>query len=68
MFNVAAPSTLRLSPRDTGVFWWMHFIGVAKMHFNADNDAVVWLRRGIDLNRNYAIGHFHIAAALAWSP
>jgi hypothetical protein len=36
MFNVAAPSTLRLSLCDTGAFWWMHFIGVAKMHFNAD--------------------------------
>jgi TolB-like protein/Flp pilus assembly protein TadD len=55
---------LRLSPRDTGAFRWVHFIGVAKMHLNADADAVVWLRRGVELNRNYAIGHFRIAAAL----
>jgi hypothetical protein len=27
-------------------------------------DAVVWLRRGVELNRNYAIGHFRLAAAL----
>jgi TolB-like protein len=56
---------LRLSPRDTGAFRWVHFIGVAKMHLNADFEAVVWLRRGVELNRSYAIGHFRIAAALA---
>ena len=56
---------LRLSPRDTGAFRWVHFIGVAKMHLNADFEAVAWLRRGVELNRNYAIGHFRIAAALA---
>jgi TolB-like protein len=56
---------LRLSPRDTGAFRWVHFIGVAKMHLNADFEAVGWLRRGVELNRNYAIAHFRIAAALA---
>jgi TolB-like protein len=55
---------LRLSPRDAGAFRWLHFIGVAKMHLNADSEAVAWLRRGVELNRNYAIGHFRIAAAL----
>jgi class 3 adenylate cyclase len=57
---------LRLSPRDPGAFRWVHFIGVAKMHLNAEADAVVWLRRGVELNRNYAIGHFRLAAALTW--
>jgi class 3 adenylate cyclase/tetratricopeptide (TPR) repeat protein len=38
---------LRLSPRDTGAFRWVHFIGVAKMHLNADFEAAVWLRRGV---------------------
>ncbi|WP_050401014.1 adenylate/guanylate cyclase domain-containing protein [Bradyrhizobium embrapense] len=56
---------LRLSPRDAGAFRWLHFIGVAKMQLNADSEAVAWLRRGLELNRNYAIGHFRIAAALA---
>ena len=56
---------LRLSPRDTGAFRWLHFIGVAKVLLNADADALVWLRRAIEANRNYPIGHFHIAAALA---
>jgi TolB-like protein len=54
---------LRLSPRDTLAFRWAHFVGVAKMHLNADSEAVTWLRRGVELNRNYAIGHFRIAAA-----
>jgi hypothetical protein len=34
------------------------------MHVNADSEAVSWLRRGLELNRNYAIGHFRIAASL----
>jgi tetratricopeptide (TPR) repeat protein len=55
---------LRLSPRDTLAFRWAHFVGVAKMHLSADSEAVTWLRRGVELNRNYAIGHFRIAAAL----
>jgi len=56
---------LRLSPRDTGAYRWLHFVGVAKAHLNADADAVVWTRRRLELNRNYAIGQFHLAAALA---
>jgi len=34
------------------------------MHLNADSEAVARLRRSVELNRNYAIGHFRIAAAL----
>jgi TolB-like protein/Flp pilus assembly protein TadD len=56
---------LRLSPRDTGAFRWMHFVGVAKAHLNADAEAIIWMRRSVELNRNYAVGHFHLAAALA---
>jgi tetratricopeptide (TPR) repeat protein len=56
---------LRLSPRDTGAFRWMHFVGVAKSQLNADAEAIIWMRRSIELNRNYALGHFHLAAALA---
>ena len=56
---------LRLSPRDTGAFRWVHFIGVAKLHLEADADAVVWFRRGLEENRNFPIGHFLLAAALA---
>jgi hypothetical protein len=40
-------------------------VGIAKRQLNADAEAVVWLRRGLDANRNYAIVHFNLAAALA---
>jgi TolB-like protein/class 3 adenylate cyclase/Tfp pilus assembly protein PilF len=55
----------RLSPRDTGAFRWMHFAGLAKLHLGADAEAVVWLRRCLEANRNYPIAHFLLAAALA---
>ena len=32
---------------------------------NAEPEAVVWLRRGLDVNRNYSVTHFDLAAALA---
>jgi tetratricopeptide (TPR) repeat protein len=56
---------LRLSPRDTFTFRWLHIVGFAKLHLSADAEAVVWLRRGIEANRNHALAHFHLAAALA---
>src|SRR6516225_4697272 len=45
---------LRLSPRDTLAHRWMVWVGAAKVHLNADAEAVIWLRRGIDANRNYS--------------
>jgi tetratricopeptide (TPR) repeat protein len=56
---------LRLSPRDTLVYIWSFFVGVAKFWQGADAAAIVWLRRSIEANRNYPIGHFYLAAALA---
>ena len=56
---------LRLSPRDTFACQWMVWVGVAKAQLNRDTEAVAWLRRGLDVNRNYANAHFHLAAALA---
>jgi len=56
---------LRLSPRDTGAFRWMHYAGFAKLVLGADTEAVTWLRRCLEANRNYPIVHFHLAAALA---
>ena len=38
---------------------------VAKVHLNADADAIHWLRLGLDANRNYAFAHFNLAAGLA---
>jgi TolB-like protein/class 3 adenylate cyclase len=56
---------LRLSPRDIGAFRWMMFVGIAKSQFGADAEAVEWLRRSIDANRNMPYTHFNLAAALA---
>ena len=55
----------RLSPRDTGAFRWMHYAGFAKLVLGADAEAVAWLRRCLEANRNYPLAHFHLAAALA---
>jgi Flp pilus assembly protein TadD len=43
----------------------MMFVGAAKLQLGADADAVNWLRRSIEGNRNYPLAHFHLAAALA---
>jgi TolB-like protein/class 3 adenylate cyclase/tetratricopeptide (TPR) repeat protein len=56
---------LRISPRDTYAFQWMGFVGVAKLQLGADEEAVAWLRRSIEANRNLPQTHFHLAAALA---
>ena len=55
----------RLSPRDTFADRWMAWAGLAKAQLGADAEAVVWLRRGLDANRNYSAAHFLLAAALA---
>ena len=43
----------------------MMFVGIAKLQLGADAEAVAWLRRGIEANRNYPFTHFLLAAALA---
>jgi tetratricopeptide (TPR) repeat protein len=55
----------RLSPRDTVAHRWMTWVGLAKAQLGADAEAVLWMRRGLDKNRNFSIGHFNLAAALA---
>jgi tetratricopeptide (TPR) repeat protein len=56
---------LRLSPRDTDAGYWMVWGGFAKLQLRADAEAVTWLRRGLESNHNYPLGHFHLAAAHA---
>ena len=56
---------LRLSPRDEGVHRWMSYVGLAKLHLEADAEAVEWLRRCLKANPNYPLAHFELAAALA---
>ncbi len=55
----------RLSPRDTAAFRWMHAVGSTKLTLGADAEAVAWLRRCLEANRNYPIAHFQLAGALA---
>jgi TolB-like protein len=56
---------LRLSPRDIFAHRWMMFAGVGKLWNGDDAEAVTWLRRSIEHNRNFPLAHFHLAAALA---
>jgi tetratricopeptide (TPR) repeat protein len=39
--------------------------GNAKAQLGADEEAVTWMRRGLEANRNLAVSHFFLAAALA---
>jgi TolB-like protein/class 3 adenylate cyclase/tetratricopeptide (TPR) repeat protein len=55
----------RLSPRDTLAPRWMVYVGLAKAQLGADAEAVIWMRRGLDANRNYSATHFDLAAVLA---
>ncbi|WP_439400518.1 adenylate/guanylate cyclase domain-containing protein (plasmid) [Bradyrhizobium sp. PMVTL-01] len=55
---------LRLSPRDIFAHRWMHIAGMAKILIGADTEAVAWLRRSIETNRNFPAAHFWLAAAL----
>jgi TolB-like protein/Flp pilus assembly protein TadD len=55
---------LRLSPRDIRSYVWLQIVGVAKLCLNADREAVAWLRRSIEANRNHPTAHFSLAAAL----
>ena len=63
--EVHIQQALRLSPREPTAYAWTLFAGMAKLHLGRDEEAVAWLRRSIDFNRNYAIGQFYLAAALA---
>jgi TolB-like protein len=55
----------QLSPFDTNAYAWLIWIGNAKSQLNADKEAVVWYRKGLEANRNFATGHFFLAGALA---
>jgi tetratricopeptide (TPR) repeat protein len=43
----------------------MFTAGCAKCLLGCDEEAVAWLRRSIEANRNYSLAHFHLSAALA---
>ena len=56
---------IRLSPRDIGAYWWMYCVGRAKIQLHADAEAIAWFRRSVDANRNFALAHFALSAALS---
>ncbi len=43
----------------------MLIVGWSKLQLGADAEAVGWLRRSIEANRNHPLTHFHLAGALA---
>ena len=43
----------------------MFCVGMAKVQLGADAEAVDWLRRSIEANRNFPVAHFEFAGALA---
>jgi TolB-like protein/class 3 adenylate cyclase/Flp pilus assembly protein TadD len=56
---------LHLSPRDMNAHVWMYCVGRVKTQLGADAEAVDWLRRSIEANRNFPPAHLMLAAALA---
>ena len=56
---------LQLSPRDQRAGAWLTILGLAKQQLGMDEDAIMWFRRGIELNPNLPIMYFLLAAALA---
>jgi tetratricopeptide (TPR) repeat protein len=56
---------LRLSPRDPWVYIFFVIVGFAKSLLGRPEEAIAWLRRSIEANRNYSLSHFTLAAALA---
>jgi tetratricopeptide (TPR) repeat protein len=43
----------------------MTYAGIAKLQLGLHEQAVAWCRRAIEANRNYPVGNFYLAAALA---
>jgi TolB-like protein/Flp pilus assembly protein TadD len=56
---------LRISPRDVSAYRWIQTVGIAKIYLGAYAEAINWLRRSIEANRNASSAHFYLAAALA---
>jgi tetratricopeptide (TPR) repeat protein len=56
---------LRLSPRDAHVYFWCMFAGAAKLYLGNEEDAIPWLQRSIEVNRNFAYSHFLLATVFA---
>ncbi|HKN27945.1 MAG TPA: tetratricopeptide repeat protein [Roseiarcus sp.] len=55
---------LRVSPRDTDAYLWVGYMALAKLSLGADEEAIDRYHQSIELNRNYPLTHFYLAAAL----
>jgi tetratricopeptide (TPR) repeat protein len=58
-------AALRLSPRDRAAYTWLNFIAFSRNQLGLYEEAVLWCRRSIEANRNYALAHFNLSVALA---
>jgi TolB-like protein/class 3 adenylate cyclase/Flp pilus assembly protein TadD len=56
---------LRVSPHDTDANIWTAYIALSKLFLGDDEAALVMYRRAFEINPNYPIGHFLLAATLA---
>jgi TolB-like protein/class 3 adenylate cyclase len=56
---------LRLGPRDMSAYHWTYNAGVAKAALGLHDQALVWLRRTIEANRNHPYADFVLGATLA---
>jgi TolB-like protein len=56
---------MRLSPRDPLLFHWHFLIGVADLYLGRVVHALESLRRSVELNPNWGLSQFALAAALA---
>jgi tetratricopeptide (TPR) repeat protein len=63
--EVHVNKALQLSPRDVFVHRWHFYLGIAKFQLNEDAEAVGWLLRSVEANRNYPPAYFWLAATLA---
>jgi adenylate cyclase len=55
---------LRASPRDTDAYFWVGWMGEAKLYLGAYEDALNLCHRSIELNRNYPTRFTYCAAIL----
>jgi tetratricopeptide (TPR) repeat protein len=56
---------LRLSPRDVAFPYWQLFLGSAAFCLGRYEDAAAAFKRSIEVNQNWPMSHFQLAAALA---
>ena len=56
---------LRLSPRDPLLFHWRYIVGIADLYLGRTLRAICRLRQSVELNSQWGLSQFVLAAALA---